>query len=160
MSHSNYQQKLFESYEKVSERLGREKPKQFVYVRPAMTINLKDQPPPLKRIKNPAYRTKNQLVIDEILAQKNLEWDEVFNDHRYRLPSLVRNEIWWTLKQCGLTYNQIGRICRPHDPYNHTSILHGVRRHQRVLDEQNAVTVESTNSSNNAGWESDGDWVD
>ena len=72
----------------------------------------------------------------------------------------MRNEIWWTLKQCGLTYNQIGRICRPAEPYDHSSILHGVRRHQRVLDEQNAVTVESANPSNNAGWESDGDWVD
>ena len=72
MSYSNYQQKLFKSYEKVSERLGREKPKPFAYVRPTMTITSKEPPQPLKRIKNPAYRTKHQLVIDEILAQKNL----------------------------------------------------------------------------------------
>ena len=112
------------------------------------TVEIKQ--PPRKRVKNPAYRTPMQIVIDEVLAKYNMEWNEVFNDRRFRAPSLIRNEVWWTLKQLGLTYNQIGRICRPEEPYDHSTILHGVRLHQRLLDGKDDSTTKSPDSSNNS----------
>jgi len=159
MSQSNYEQELVKSYKQVSERLGRKR-EQFVFMRPPMKFSVEVKRPDIKKIKDPAYRTKHQKIVDDILAAKNLEWNEVFNDKRYRLPSLVRNEVWWTLKQCGLTYNQIGRLCRPAMPYDHTTILHGVKRHQRIVDEKNDAATGPANTSHNAGWEGDGDWVD
>ena len=149
MSYDNYEENLVQSYKQVSRRLGMTSQPNFVK-RPRVKDPMKNVVVEVKGVRQRFYRTEKQKLIDEILAKYKLEWNEVFNDKRYRLPSLIRNEIWWTLKQSGMTYNQIGRICRPDMPYNHTTILHGVRLHQRLLDGKDDSTTKSPDSSNDS----------
>jgi hypothetical protein len=137
MSHTSYKDELVESYKQVSRRLGMTSEPNFVK-RPRVKDPMKNVVVEFKGPRPRFYRTGKQKIVDEILAKHKLEWNEVFNDKRYRRPSLIRNEIWWTLKQAGMTYNQIGRICRPDMPYDHSTVLHGVKRHQRLVDAKNA----------------------
>ena len=86
-------------------------------------------------------RSRGQLIVDEFLKKKEKHWHEVFDYRSLSKPSLIRNEIWWILRQSNYTLQEICRICRPEKPYNHTTVLHGIRRHQKLLDENNVKEV-------------------
>lgn len=83
-------------------------------------------------------RSPGQRIVDEILLGHKKHWYEVFGYNKLSKPSLIRNEVWWTLRNHGYTLQEIGKICRVEKPYDHSTVLHGIRRHQKLLDDQHA----------------------
>jgi hypothetical protein len=82
------------------------------------------------------YRTPGQQIIDRILQEKQVYWRDVFNPSKQAKLSQIRCEIWWILRQHGYTLQEIGKMVRPEQPYDHSTILHGIQRHELRLEKE------------------------
>lgn len=83
---------------------------------------LLNAPPEL--FKRPAWR----LLAKEICEQHGADFDEVCGDRRYQHLVLIRQEIFYRIRvDLGMSYPEIGKRFNR----DHTTILHGVRRHAK-----------------------------
>lgn len=133
-----YAEQLIDHYKDIRNRLkGRTVP----IVRSDLCRPAIDAP---KLFTPPEYlipRTPSQRIVDAVLEKREKYWHQVFSYDKLAKPSLIRNEVWWELRQAGYTLMEIGRICRPERPYDHSTVLHGIRRHQKLVDDRNAKQI-------------------
>jgi len=97
------------------------------------------KPKPKRSKPKPAFKvkkTKATQVIDRILKKHQTNRADVFC--LSRKPNLVniRREIWVELHAMGFSLPMIGRICRPSMPYDHTTVLCGLRRYKKPSEEK------------------------
>jgi hypothetical protein len=78
-------------------------------------------------------RPTAQQVIRGFCYAKNVSVTELFSNRRTHAIVLLRHELFWTLReQTTLSLPQIGRAMGGRD---HTTVLHGIRRHERRMKE-------------------------
>jgi chromosomal replication initiation ATPase DnaA len=68
--------------------------------------------------------------LDVVCRTKKVTREEVCSRVRTKTIAAARHELWWRLRtapELELSYDEIGRLF----DRNHTSVLHGVRAHQR-----------------------------
>ena len=82
----------------------------------------------------PTPRNIVQMEMQRILDKRGCVWADVFGARRFQKHVNCRNEIWFYLQMRGMSLAQIGRICRPLLPYDHTTVLHGIRQHMKTLE--------------------------
>lgn len=71
-------------------------------------------------------------VIADVCRRHRVSPKELFQGFKDESIVPCRHEVWWTLRNTfGSSYPQIGQRM---GGYHHTSILHGVRKHQERLD--------------------------
>ena len=80
-------------------------------------------------------RTKGNLIIKEILFYNQISREEVFSFSRKHKLIFIRAQIWAELHNIGMSLTQIGRFCRPEQPYDHTTILNGVRKFPKYVQQ-------------------------
>jgi hypothetical protein len=91
------------------------------------------EPPPFKGdvLKFVGVKTKHndmRAVMRQIALDAGYTLDEVFSRTRYRKYVVVRQRIWAWLRLCGMSNFQISMMCKPDDPYDHTTIMHGIKK--------------------------------
>ena len=89
----------------------------------------------IKIIRITGPKTKANLIIHHIAASHMMTREEVFSESRKNKIVRVRMEIWTELHKLGLSLPLIGRICRPNKPYDHTTILNGIRKFPRYAQQ-------------------------
>jgi len=82
----------------------------------------------------PTPRNIVQMEMQRILDKRGCVWADIFGARRFQQHVNCRNEIWFYLQMRGMSLAQIGRICRPFLPYDHTTVLHGIRQHMKTLE--------------------------
>ena len=88
---------------------------------------------PVPERKSPVLMTPRHAMVERlktILAQYDVTWDDVFlysKRARYILPKW---HVWHELMNLGWSYNQIAKFCRPTDPYDHSTIMYGVKQYR------------------------------
>jgi len=80
-------------------------------------------------------RTKGNLIINRILFDNQISREEVFSLSRKHKLIFIRAQIWAELHKIGMSLTQIGRFCRPEHPYDHTTILNGVRKFPKYVQQ-------------------------
>jgi chromosomal replication initiation ATPase DnaA len=80
-------------------------------------------------------KTKGNLIIKKILLDNQISREEVFSLSRKHKLIFIRAHIWTELHKIGMSLPQIGRFCRPEHPYDHTTILNGVRKFPKYVQQ-------------------------
>ena len=80
-------------------------------------------------------RTKGNLIIKKILFDNQISREEAFSISRKHKLIFIRAQIWAELHNIGMSLTQIGRFCRPEQPYDHTTILNGVRKFPKYVQQ-------------------------
>ena len=130
----SYEQELIEKYKGVKARLFGmpKKPKPVIitnYSLPSVpTVELKPEPRP--DFKPVSVKVK---ILHDELERLGMTQQELFGYSREKKYHNARREIWYKMRQAGYSFNQIARICRPDDPYDHTTVLHGIRKYEQEL---------------------------
>jgi hypothetical protein len=77
-------------------------------------------------------------IVDEVATKHGFTPEELFARRRQNALVVARHEVMWRLKREATAWSlpQIGRYLGGMD---HTSVLHGVRRHQERLDAGTAL---------------------
>lgn len=78
-------------------------------------------------------KTKSNILIHHIIAAAGMTREEVFSVSKKRKFVLLRFKIWNELSKFGFSLFQIAKFCRPDKPYNHSTILNGIRQHRKIL---------------------------
>jgi len=78
-------------------------------------------------------KTKSNILIHHIIAAAGMTIEEVFSVSKKRKFVLLRFKIWNELSKFGFSLFQIAKFCRPDKPYNHSTILNGIRQHRKIL---------------------------
>lgn len=69
-------------------------------------------------------------LLDRVCAGRGVTRAEVCGRGRTRTVASARHELWWHLRSTrAFSYEEIGRLFER----NHSTVLHGVRAHQRVI---------------------------
>lgn len=109
-------------------------------------INAAPQPPKIPPVVTqrpapcrdlPVLITPRHTMIEAlkgILAQYGVTWEETFSYSRKMRYSMPKFHVWHEMEKIGWSYTQIAKFCRPTDPYNHTTVLHGVKRYRALVD--------------------------
>jgi len=80
-------------------------------------------------------KTKGNLIIKEILFDNQISKEEVFSLSRKHKLIFIRAHIWTELHKVGMSLTQISRFCRPYHPYDHTTILNGIRKFPKYVQQ-------------------------
>jgi hypothetical protein len=78
-------------------------------------------------------KTKSNILIHNIIASAGMTREEVFSVSKKRKFVLLRFKIWNELSKFGFSLFQIAKLCRPNKPYDHATILNGIRQHRKNL---------------------------
>lgn len=73
--------------------------------------------------------------VEAICGAKGVTLEEATGRSRLRSITSARHAIWLLLRQTGLSLPAVGRITG----HDHTSVLHGLRRLDRRVAEENAA---------------------
>jgi hypothetical protein len=92
-------------------------------------------PEKIKVIRIMGPKTKANLIINRILFDNQISREEVFSLSRKQKFVVIRAEIWTELQKLGMSLPQIGRFCRPDQPYDHTTILNGIRKYPKYVQQ-------------------------
>lgn len=128
-----YRENLSKHYKQVRERLMGKPPEKVMKI----PINHEKKVEEVKVIKIVGPKTKANIMIHHIAAAAGMTRDEVFSISRKKRIVVVRYRIWTELRKLGLSLPQISRICRPDQPYDHTTILNGIRKYPKYVQKPN-----------------------
>jgi hypothetical protein len=84
----------------------------------------------------PPLQTPRHLMIERmkvILAQYDVTWEDTFSHSKRARYILPKWHVWCEMMKLGWSYNAIAKFCRPTDPYNHSTILHGVQQYRKFM---------------------------
>jgi len=70
-------------------------------------------------------------TVIPILERSGVPWSAITGPRRFPHIVSVRYEIFNALREIGCSYPKIGIICNR----EHTTVLHGVRRHRETMNE-------------------------
>lgn len=85
----------------------------------------------------PVLMTPRHMMIEKlkaILAQYDVTWEDTFSHSKRARYILPKWHVWHEMLKLGWSYNQIAKFCRPIDPYNHSTILHGVKQYRLLME--------------------------
>jgi len=93
------------------------------------------EPEKVKVIRIMGPKTKGNLIINRILFDNQISREEVFSISRKQKLIIIRAEIWTELQKLGMSLPQIGKFCRPSQPYDHTTVLNGIRKFPKYVQQ-------------------------
>ena len=88
---------------------------------------------PVPEREAPVLMTPRHAMVERlktILAQYDVTWEDVFSHSKRARYILPKWHVWHELEKLGWSNNQIAKFCRPTDPYNHSTIMHGVKQYR------------------------------
>ena len=91
---------------------------------------------PVPEREAPVLMTPRHVMVEKlkaILAQYDVTWEDAFSYSKRARYILPKWHVWHEMANLGWSYNQIAKFCRPMDPYNHSSVSHGVRQYRLLI---------------------------
>lgn len=138
----SYEQSLKQRYADIRVRLGGPKPKELRLSRPAVRVQQVRQqwpvpavapPPPVAVEKLPEFHTAADRIIAEVADKHGLTVSEVKATRRKAKIVDARYECFYRLsKETEMSLPMLGRKM---GGYDHTTVLHGIRTHERRMEE-------------------------
>lgn len=136
-----YSSELVQHYREVRKRLDGSPIRVVPPVKQVELVVVLNEPPPpppvvpepspieLQPMFVPIITRKNKMmeVIKQIIEAEGMVWGEVFAYNRIQKYVVIRRKVWAWLHSCKMTVMQIAKFCRPEQPYDHTTIIYGLK---------------------------------
>ena len=131
-------EELFEHYKSVRERLWfKEKP--AIEEKNKLEEPVQDIDVPIPKFINGEFKrlyiSEKTRILKNALRKNGMTMEELFSYNRSPKYQTPRRAVWYEMREAGYSLKQIGAICRPWNPYDHTTILHGIRNYKKKLKE-------------------------
>ena len=77
-------------------------------------------------------------IIDNICARHGLKLREVISDYQATPLVAARHELWWTIRQRGVSFPEISRRL---GGFDHSTVMYGVRQWAKKMEQQDGMAA-------------------